>query len=152
MYIIEIPMSLFDICDDILEMIEIELRPRLKYNQVVREYKDPRFHKSANRITKEVERRYNVHPGRHYLRVIYPTFEGFSSYRIDRFDCQDINLHGMLIRTTARHYNTDVDISSNYSVRDYTHRDIDDILTSLGATRFKSRKKHDKITMIMSMK
>ena len=143
-------MSLFELCDDILELIEIELRPRLKYNQVVREYKDPRFHKSANRITKRVYRR-DVHPGRHYLRVIYPTLEGFSSYRIDRFKCQDINLHGMLIRTTARHYNTDVDISSNYSVRDYTHRDIDDILTSLGATRFKSRKKHDKITMIMSL-
>jgi hypothetical protein len=145
-------MSLFELCDDILELIEVELRPRLKYNQVVREYKDPRFHKAANRITKDVARRYDVHPGRHYLRVIYPTFEGFSSYRIDRFKCQDINLHGMLIRTTARHYNTDVDVSSNYSVRDYTHSDIDDILTSLGATRFKSRKKHDKLTMIMSMK
>jgi hypothetical protein len=141
-------MSLFELCDDILELIEIELRPRLKYNQMVREYKDPRFHKAANRITKN---RRDVHPGRHYLRVIYPTLEGFSSYLIDRFKCQDINLHGMLIRTTARHYNTDVDISSNYSVRDYTQRDIDDILTSLGATRFKSRKKPYKIAMIMSL-
>ena len=144
-------MSLFELCDDILELIEIELRPRLKYNQVVREYKDPRFHKSANRITKEVARRRDVHPGRHYLRVIYPTLNGFSTYRIDRCKCQDINLHGMLIRTTVRHYNTDVDVSSKYSVRDYTHGDIDDILTSLGATRFKSRKKHDKIAMIMSL-
>ena len=141
-------MSLFELCDDILELIEIELRPRLKYNQMVREYKDPRFHKAANRITKN---RRDVHPGRHYLRVIYPTFEGFCSYRINRFVCQDINLHGMLIRTTVRHYNTDVDVSSNYSVRDYTHGDIDDILTSLGATRFKSRKKPYKIAMIMSL-
>ena len=143
-------MSLFNLCDDIMELIEVELRPRLKYNQVVREYKDPRFHKSANRITKRVYRR-DVHPGRHYLRVIYPTFEGFCSYRIDRFKCQDINLHGMLIRTNIRDYNTDVDVSSKYSVRDYTHDDIDDILTSIGATRFKSRKKHDKIAMIMSL-
>ena len=141
-------MSLFELCDDILELIEIELRPRLKYNQMVREYKDPRFHKSANRITKN---RRDVHPGRHYLRGIYPTFEGFSSYRIDRFKCQDINLHGILIRTTVWHYNTDVDVSSKYSVRDYTHDDIDDILTSLGATRFKSRKKPYKIAMIMSL-
>ena len=141
-------MSLFELCDDILELIEIELRPRLKYNQMVREYKDPRFHKSANRITKN---RRDVHPGRHYLRVIYPTFEGFCSYRIDRFKCQDINLHGMLIRTNVRHYNTDVNVSSKYSVRDYTHGDIDDILTSLGATRFKSRKKPYKIAMIMSL-
>ena len=135
-------------CDDILELIEVELRPRLKYNQVVREYKDPRFHKAANRITKD---RRDVHPGRHYLRVIYPTLHGFSSYRINRFKCQDINLHGMLIRTNIRDYNTDVDVSSKYSVRDYTHDDIDDILTSIGATRFKSRKKHDKIAMIMSL-
>ena len=141
-------MSLFELCDDILELIEIELRPRLKYNQMVREYKDPRFHKSANRITKN---RRDVHPGRHYLRVIYPTLHGFSSYRIERFKCQDINLHGMLIRTNIRDYNTDVDVSSKYSVRDYTHDDIDDILTSIGATRFKSRKKHDKIAMIMSL-
>ena len=141
-------MSLFELCDDILELIEIELRPRLKYNQVVREYKDPRFHKAANRITKDKR---DVHPGRHYLRVIYPTLNGFSTYRIDRCKCQDINLHGILIRTTVRDYNTDVDVSSKYSVRDYTHGDIDDILTSLGATRFKSRKKHDKITMIMSL-
>ena len=48
-------------------------------------------------------------------------------------------------------HNTDVDVSSKYSVRDYTHDDIDDILTSIGATRFKSRKKHDKIAMIMSL-
>jgi hypothetical protein len=143
-------MSLFELCDDILELIEIELRPRLNYNQVVREYKDPRFHKSANRITKRVYRR-DVHPGRHYLRVIYPTLNGFSTYRIDRCKCQDINLHGILIRTTVRDYNTDVDVSSKYSVRGYTHGDIDDILTSLGATRFKSRKKHDKIAMIMSL-
>ena len=141
-------MSLFNLCDDILELIEVELRPRLKYNQVVREYKDPRFHKAANRITKD---RRDVHPGRHYLRVIYPTLHGFSSYRIERFKCQDINLHGILIRTTVRDYNTDVDVSSKYSVRGYTHGDIDDILTSLGATRFKSRKKHDKIAMIMSL-
>ena len=141
-------MSLFNLCDDILELIEVELRPRLKYNQVVREYKDPRFHKAANRITKD---RRDVHPGRHYLRVIYPTLHGFSSYRIKRFKCQDINLHGMLIRTNIRDYNTDVDVSSKYSVRDYTHDDIDDILTSIGATRFKSRKKHDKIAMIMSL-
>ena len=141
-------MSLFNLCDDIMELIEVELRPRLKYNQVVREYKDPRFHKAANRITKD---RRDVHPGRHYLRVIYPTLHGFSSYHIKRFKCQDINLHGMLIRTNIRDYNTDVDVSSKYSVRDYTHDDIDDILTSLGATRFKSRKKHDKITMIMSL-
>ena len=141
-------MSLFNLCDDILELIEVELRPRLKYNQVVREYKDPRFHKSANRITKD---RRDVHPGRHYMRVIYPTLHGFSSYRIERFKCQDINLHGMLIRTNIRDYNTDVDVSSKYSVRDYTHDDIDDILTSIGATRFKSRKKHDKIAMIMSL-
>ena len=141
-------MSLFELCDDILELIEIELRPRLKYNQMVREYKDPRFHKSANRITKN---RRDVHPGRHYLRVIYPTLNGFSTYRIDRCKCQDINLHGILIRTTVRDYNTDVDVSSKYSVRDYTHDDIDDILTSLGATRFKSRKKPYKIAMIMSL-
>jgi hypothetical protein len=141
-------MSLFNLCDDILELIEVELRPRLKYNQVVREYKDPRFHKAANRITKD---RRDVHPGRHYLRVIYPTLHGFSSYRINRFKCQDINLHGMLIRTNIRDYNTDVDVSSKYSVRDYTHDDIDDILTSIGTTRFKSRKKHDKIAMIMSL-
>ena len=141
-------MSLFNLCDDILELIEVELRPRLKYNQVVREYKDPRFHKAANRITKD---RRDVHPGRHYLRVIYPTLHGFSSYRIERFKCQDINLHGILIRTTVRDYNTDVDVSSKYSVRGYTHDDIDDILTSIGATRFKSRKKHDKIAMIMSL-
>ena len=144
-------MSLFNLCDDILELIEVELRPRLKYNQVVREYKDPRFHKAANRITKEVARRRDVHPGRHYLRVIYPTLHGFSSYRINRFKCQDINLHGMLIRTNIRDYNTDVDVSSKYSVRDYTHDDIGDILTSLGATRFKSRKKPYKIAMIMSL-
>mgnify|MGYP003986950627 FL=1 len=141
-------MSLFNLCDDILELIEVELRPRLKYNQVVREYKDPRFHKAANRITKD---RRDVHPGRHYLRVIYPTLHGFSSYRIERFKCQDINLHGILIRTTVRDYDTDVDVSSKYSVRGYTHDDIDDILTSIGATRFKSRKKHDKIAMIMSL-
>ena len=36
------PMSVFDLCDDIMELILIELLPRQRYNQVVREYKDPR--------------------------------------------------------------------------------------------------------------
>ena len=143
-------MSLFDLCDDILELIEVELRPRLKYNQVVREFKDPRFHKAANRVFKQISDR-EVHPGRQYVRVIYPTLRGFSYWCIDRFKCEDINLHGMLIRTSTRHYWNNADVTSKQSVRDYTHSDIDAILTSFGVKRFKSLNKNKKLSMVMKM-
>ena len=40
------PMSVFELCDDILELVLIELLPRQRYNQVVREYKDHVFTKA----------------------------------------------------------------------------------------------------------
>ena len=46
------------------------LKPMQSYNEVVREFKDPRFHKGANRVNRYLSR--SVHPGRCFVRVIYP--------------------------------------------------------------------------------
>ena len=70
-------MSVFDLSDDIMELILIELLPRQRYNQVVREYKDPRFHKGAARVLKGMD---GSHPGRVYLRVIHPVFTSWPHY------------------------------------------------------------------------
>ena len=147
-------MCLFDLCDDILELIEVELEPRLKYNKVVREYKDPRFHKSTNRIIKDMNTFHrDVHPGRHYLRVIYPMSRGFCHWCINRFKCEDINLYGMLIRTDrSRYHHQHHDVASYSSVRDYTHNDIDAVLTQLGVKRFKSLLKREKLSKVIKFK
>ena len=151
-------MCLFDLCDDILELIEVELEPRLKYNKVVREYKDPRFHKSTNRIIKDMKPYHGgVHPGRHYLRVIYPMPRGFCHWCINRFKCEDINLYGMLIRTDRsryhhQHHDVQGDVASSSSIRDYTHNDIDVVLTQLGVKRFKSLLKREKLSKVIKFK
>ena len=146
------PMSVFELCDDILELVLIELLPRQRYNQVVREYKDPRFHKGAARVLKAMERSYSAdrsHPGRTYLRVIHPVLTSWPHYPIADFKCKAINIYGLRIKTQPRNWGQGLDWSCKSSVRDFTHDDLDRILTELGKKRFKSKLKHDKIAMLM---
>ena len=143
------PMSVFDLSDDIMELILIELLPRQRYNQVVREYKDPRFHKGAARVLKGMD---GSHPGRAYLRVIHPVFTSWPHYPIADFKCKAINIYGLRIKTQPRSgwaYQQHLDWSCKGSVRDFTHDDLDRILAELGKQRFKSKLKHDKIAMLM---
>ena len=149
------PLCVFDLCDDIMGMILIELLPRQRYNRVVAEYKDPRFHKGAARVLKAMERSYSAdrsHPGRTYLRVIHPVLTSWPHYPIADFKCKAINIYGLRIKTQPRSgwaYQQHLDWSCKGSVRDFTHDDLDRILAELGKQRFKSKLKHDKIAMLM---
>ena len=138
------PLCVFDLCDDIMGMILIELLPRQRYNQVVREYKDPRFHKGTARVLKAMSTQ-RSHPGRTYLRVIHPVLKSWPQYPIADYKCKAINVYGLRIKTQS----CGADWSCQSSVRDFTHADLDRILSELGKKRFKSKLKHDKIAMLL---
>ena len=142
------PMSVFDLCDDIIAMILTELLPRQRYNRVVTEYKDPRFHKGAARVCKAMLGKLS-HPGRTYLRVIHPVLKSWPEYPIADFKCKAIDLYGLRIVTRSRGWGQGLDWSCQSSVRDFTHADLDRLLTELGKKRFKSKLKQDKITMLL---
>jgi len=142
------PLCVFDLCDDIMGMILIELLPRQRYNRVVAEYKDPRFHKGAARVRKAMWQAAS-HPGRTYLRVIHPVLRGWAEYPIPDFRCKAINLYGLRIKTQSCGWTQAADWSCQSSVRDFTHADLDRILSELGKKRFKSKLKHDKIAMLL---
>ena len=144
------PECLFDLCDDIIGLILIELLPRQKYNQVVREYKDPRFHKGAERVRKAMGGpRSSSHPGRTYLRVIHPVLKSWPTTKISEFKCEAINIYGLRIKTQSHTYGQGTDWSCSSSVRDFTHEDLGRVLTELGKKRFKSKLKQQKITMLL---
>ena len=96
---------------DIMGLILRELEPMWDYNKIVQEFKDPRFHRHATRLIKDMgeEKRSTVHPGRVLLRVIYPKAVRYWTAWIKRFRCENINLHGMIINTGKRW--SDVDLS-----------------------------------------
>ena len=142
------PLCVFDLCDDIIDLILIELLPRQRYNQVVREYKDPRFHKGTARVLKAMSTQ-RSHPGRTYLRVIHPVLKSWPQYPIADYKCKAINVYGLRIETRPRGWGQGLDWSCQSSVRDFTHADLDRLLTELGKKRFKSKLKHDKITMLL---
>ena len=111
-------------------------------------FKDPRFHKGAARVRKAMWQAAS-HPGRTYLRVIHPVLRAWAEYPIPDFRCKAINLYGLRIKTQSCGWTQAADWSCQSSVRDFTHADLDRILSELGKKRFKSKLKHDKIAMLL---
>ena len=54
-----------------------------------------------------------------------------------------------MIKTTHGHWSVQ-DLEPEYnSMRSFTHDDLNELLTTLGYTKFASKKKHEKIHMLM---
>ena len=105
----------------------------------------PHFHRSLASIDKHIPKWYNrtgVHPGRYLVRIIRPRFRGFSSSEMSSFKGERVNIHGLSKSRYA--YNTE-----HACELDCTHDDLDTVLTMLGCKRFKSKKKKEKITLLL---
>lgn len=143
------PECILDLCDDIWEMIFVQLEPRLNYNSVVREYSDPRFHKGASRVHRSMFSNANVHYGRVLVYVIYPTTDP-SPHQIRSFPSEAINIYGLRLRSRERStfFNHG---ASNYEtdMSEFKHSDLDRTLSQLGEKRFKSKNKKSKIQMLL---
>ena len=134
---------------DIMRLIFAELEPMFQYNRVVKEYNDPRFKSHFRRVYKESEAD-DVHPGRWLVHIIHPQLQHWPYYLVRQFKCEDINLYGCMIQTTDRHWRTHFDLELSYdSMRSFTHDDLNTILASYGYTGFSSKKKHEKIHILM---
>ena len=84
-----------------------------------------------------------THPGRFLIRIIYPTFET-APRNLDCRLSQSINIYGYQVYTQTDEQGNVYDISPVF-----THDDLNTLLSGFGYTRFKSKKKPDKIRMLM---
>ena len=64
---------------DILKLIFAEVDPMFQYNQVVKEYNDPRFKAHFRRVYKASEAD-QIHPGRWLVHIILGLIWGWPSY------------------------------------------------------------------------
>jgi hypothetical protein len=124
----------------------LELDGRLNYNRVVREFKDPRFHRGAARVHRHLWNPSEVHMGRTFLYVIYPTIRSAPS-TMRPFNSDQINIHGLRVTSEASYLSSH--LSSKRRMDYFTHDDIDKVLVMLGKKRFKSKRKAAKVKMVL---
>ena len=138
---IKILVDRLDLPDDVIGIIHEHLQGYYQYRRCARELLMPHFHRSLASINKQIPKWYSitdVHPGRYLVRIIRPRFSGFSSSKMSSFKGERVNIHGLSKSRGA--YNNKLDC---------IHDDLDTVLTMLGCKRFKSKKKMEKITLLL---
>ena len=138
---------------DILELLLAELEPMFQYNRVVNEYNDPLHKAHFKRVFKQADKPGHfkshdrvVHPGRWFVHIVYPQLTNWPYWVTKEFKSEYINLYGFIIE--SRYRNTNYVLNSD-SMRSFTHDDLNQMLASLGYKKFSSKKKHEKIHMLM---
>ena len=123
--------------------------PQIDYQKVVDEFNDPRFRKWAERYHRGSYSHTMRHPGRSWVRVLYPRERGCSSMPQD----PSVDVYGLHWRSRVPGRYFDNSTACNYILEgQFTHDDLDRVLTELGAKRFKSKPKAEKITLLMKTK
>ena len=105
----------------------------------------PYFQRTLTSIGKKrwgVRRREEVHPGRDLVRIIRPHFSGFVSCGIRPFEGERVNIHGLSPKPRSYFYDARNEL-------DCTHDDLNRVLTMLDVKKFKSKKKNDKIQLLI---
>ena len=134
---------------EVMRHIFQHIDPQIDYSKVVEEFSDPRFQKWAAQYRRKVYGRYygskyENHPGRSWIRVLYPQPQSHFTNLTDSWN-NPVNLYG-LIAHRQRFAPTTV---YNLTLENSTHDDLDRVLTQLGYKRFKSKRKQDKIRMLL---
>ena len=120
--------------------------PQIDYQKVVSEFNDPRFKQWAERYHRGMHAHATRHPGRSWVRVLYPRHTGMNSMPQD----PSVDVYGLQWRSRDRHRYFDNGTAADYLLEGrFTHEDLDRVLTELGVKRFKSKPKAEKITMLM---
>jgi len=159
------PMSLFDICPDLEELIVDELKVLTKYRDAVKEFKTRMVlgRKALNINIKDHNsntafyRRPKLYYGmpRNIIHTLFPKYgkqnNTYGSYyksspmRISEI----VNIHGFLFNGRYDAYEKWESSYSRPNHYEMTVENLNKVLTELGAKRFKSKKKADKIKLLM---
>jgi hypothetical protein len=158
------PMTVFDICPDIEGLIEDELNVLLKFREATREFKlriglNKRI---FDRIDREEQRdKYDneLNPHNCVIRVLFPYIRktnwfnnGYSMPKELR-KAESLNIHGFVFESRERYRMNvdDPDIKTKDAIEDTSdNANLNTTLTMLGAKRFKSKKKAEKIKLLLT--
>lgn len=158
------PMSLFDICPDIEELIVDELKVLTKYRDAVKEFKTRmelgrkalninfKDHRSDNRMYRSPKLYYGI--GRNIIHTLFPKYgkqyNSYGSYyKSSPMKYKElVNIHGFLYDSRPERYQKFL-TGEGASSLEVNVENLNKVLTELGAKRFKSKKKDDKIKLLM---
>tara|TARA_R110000824_G_scaffold157869_1_gene331396 strand:+ start:559 stop:1077 length:519 start_codon:yes stop_codon:yes gene_type:complete len=166
------PVTVFDLCPDIEWLIENELKVLLKFREAVKEFKlrmklnSKGIHQASlgvlgspayrNWFTSTNQRRHTRHPDpfNHLIHILFP-YSGIQRWDAANVDCwhvQMLDFHGINFESRSRNHwtNHSLDLNTKNRFECETHDSLNEVLTRLGYKRFKSKKKADKIKMIMN--
>ena len=158
-------MSLFDICPDLEELIVDELKVLTKYRDAVKEFKtrmelgkkalnlNYKDHNNVGSLWRATTYKIRYGMPRNIIHTLFPKYgkqdNTFGSYykRSPMRISELVNIHGFL-------FNGRNDAYEKWSYERANHYDmnvenLNKVLTELGAKRFKSKKKPDKIKLLM---
>ena len=91
--------SIFDLCPDIMGLVLDEVA-KCKFNKVLVELTDPRFHKAAKRISYAGSNMWSeetVHPGRFLVSITYPQRSNRYISSMTRYQGERLNLYGLTV-------------------------------------------------------
>lgn len=161
-------LCLFDLCPDIEELIVDELKVLTKYRKAVKEFKlrIKLGHKSLTRNYKKSNTRtYFGSTGkpvygtpRNLIHTLFPDYgkhdNKYGKYHEDRGAmqlCEYADIHGYKYDAFAnRLYESHWTVyCATKPVKEMNVQTLNETLTELGAKRFKSKKKYDKIKLLM---
>ncbi len=156
-------MSLFDICPDLEELIVDELKVLTKYRDAVKEFKTRMElgRKALNLNFKDKDtsffyRQTKLYYGmpRNIIHTLFPKYgkqnNSYGSYyksspmRYKEF----ANIHGFLYNADPERYQKFL-TGEGASSLEVNVENLNKVLTELGAKRFKSKKKDDKVKLLM---
>ena len=123
--------SIFDLCPDIMGLVLDEVA-KCKFNKVMTELSDPRFHKAATRLIKG--KRWcskGIHPGRFLVSVTYPQLSSRYVSNMSPFKGERLNLYGLTVDysepSTWQHQT-----NHQYNIKHYTISNIRDKIIDNG--------------------
>lgn len=155
-------MCLFDLCPDIEELITNELAVLLKFREATAEFK-LRMLLNSKSLKKKIRpperchwtRKMKYSPvGPNILKCLFPFVGEHQDYSWDVRDDKYVsnpNIHGYIYRSNTREmYGSKWIVDHKRGGVEMTVENINKTLTELGAKKFKSKKKDDKIKLLMN--
>ena len=98
-------ITILDLCPDVFGLV-LEQLQKSRFNQVMAEFTDPRWHKALKRLLKQEAHGWysgTIHPGRYLISITYPQRSSRSLSKIPTHESEYLNLYGMQIVTGWRY-------------------------------------------------